>query len=141
MTTGVSTSSVTTARAMSPSSRESNGSGIDVSVLVPAKDEAENLPLFMEQAAAAFAGGDVRYEVIVIEDGSKDDSWAVLQHLQEQYPFLRAVRHRTQRGIADALRTGWLNSRGEVLVFYPADLPFRPDDIPRLVAPHLPRGR
>ena len=110
---------------------------VDVSVLVPAKDEAENLPLFMEQAAAAFAGGDVRYEVIVIEDGSKDDSWAVLQHLQEQYPFLRAVRHRTQRGIADALRTGWLNSRGEVLVFYPADLQFHPDDIPRLVAPIL----
>ena len=110
---------------------------IDVSVLVPAKDEAENLPLFMEQAAAAFAGGTTRYEVIVVDDGSKDDSWAVLQRLQQTYPFLRAVRHRTQRGIADGLRTGWLASRGRIMVFYPADLQFRPEDIPRLVAPIL----
>ncbi len=111
--------------------------GIDVSVLVPAKDEAENLPLFMAQAAAAFADTPVRYEVIVIDDGSKDDTWVVLQRLQQEYPFLRAVRHRTQRGIADGLRTGWLNSRGEILVFYPADLQFKPEDIPRLVAPIL----
>jgi glycosyltransferase involved in cell wall biosynthesis len=110
---------------------------IDVSVLVPAKDEAENLPLFMALAAEAFSGSATRYEVIVIEDGSRDDSWAVLQQLQEQYPFLRAVRHRTQRGIADALRSGWLNARGSVLVFYPADLQFKPADIPRLVAPIL----
>ena len=131
------TSPTTTARPMNPMQRTAPEPGADVSVLVPAKDEAENLPLFMEQAAAAFAGTNTRYEVIVIDDGSKDDSWAVLQRLQEQYPFLRAVRHRTQRGIADALRTGWLTSRGEVLVFYPADLQFRPEDIPRLVAPIL----
>ena len=138
MTASLSTGSPsTTARGMSPTERVPAASGIDVSVLVPAKDEAENLPLFMEQAAAAFAGSSVCYEVIVIEDGSKDDSWAVLQRLQAQYPFLRAVRHRVQRGIADALRTGWLNARGDVLVFYPADLQFKPIDIPRLVAPIL----
>jgi glycosyltransferase involved in cell wall biosynthesis len=127
----------TAPRAMAAPPRAPADAGVDVSVLVPAKDEAENLPLFMEQAAAAFAGTATRYEVIVIEDGSKDDSWQVLQRLQEEYPFLRAVRHRTQRGIADALRTGWLNARGEVLVFYPADLQFKPEDIPRLVAPIL----
>ena len=64
-----------------------------VSVLVPAKDEAENLPVFMEQASAAFASASHRYEVIVIDDGSVDDSWNVLQRLAEQYPFLRPVRH------------------------------------------------
>ena len=133
MTTSVTPATRTTA----PALRRASDEVVDVSVLVPAKDEAENLPLFMELAAAAFRGSNVRYEVIVIEDGSKDDSWAVLQRLQEQYPFLRAVRHRTQRGIADALRTGWLNARGEILVFYPADLQFRPEDIPRLVAPIL----
>ena len=132
------TTSVTpAARPVASALRRASDEVVDVSVLVPAMDEAENLPMFMEQAEAAFRGLTVRYEVIVIEDGSKDDSWAVLQRLQEQYPFLRAVRHRTQRGIADALRTGWLNSRGEILVFYPADLQFRPEDIPRLVAPIL----
>ena len=109
----------------------------DVSVLIPAKDEAENLPLFMELAAEAFAGGGVRYEVIVVDDGSVDGSWTVLEELRSRYPFLRAVRHRVRRGIADALRTGYLHARGRVLVFYPADLQYKPEDIPRLVAPIL----
>ena len=109
----------------------------DVSVLVPAKDEAENLPLFMELAAEAFAGSGARYEVIVVDDGSVDGSWTVLEELRGRYPFLRAVRHRVRRGIADALRTGYLHARGRILVFYPADLQYKPEDIPRLVAPIL----
>jgi len=110
---------------------------VDVSVLVPAKDEAANLPLFLEQAAAAFETADATFEVIVIDDGSTDDTWAVLGRLVDQYPFVRRVRHRHQRGIADALRTGYLQARGDVLVFYPADLQYKPEDIPRLVAPIL----
>jgi glycosyltransferase involved in cell wall biosynthesis len=109
----------------------------DVSVLVPAKDEAENLPLFMELAAEAFSGTGIRYEVIVVDDGSVDGSWTVLEELRGRYPFLRAVRHRVRRGIADALRTGYLHARGRVLVFYPADLQYKPEDIPRLVSPIL----
>ena len=115
-----------------PASRE-----IDVSVLVPAKDEAGNLPLFMAQAATAFAATGIRFEVIVIDDGSEDDTWPVLQRLAAQYDFLRLARHRVRRGIADALRTGYLRARGDVLVFYPADLQFKPEDIPRLAAPIL----
>jgi glycosyltransferase involved in cell wall biosynthesis len=111
---------------------------VDVSVLVPAKDEAENLPLFMEQAAVAFASDkSTRYEVVVVDDGSTDATARVLRDLERQYSFLRIATHRSQRGIADALRTGYLNSRGHVLVFYPADLQFKPEDIPRLVAPIL----
>jgi glycosyltransferase involved in cell wall biosynthesis len=109
----------------------------EVSILVPAKDEAENLPLFMEQARAAFASASQRYEVIVIDDGSVDDTWPMLQRLATQYPFLKPVRHGVRRGIADALRTGYLHSRGGILVFYPADLQYKPEDIPRLVAPIL----
>ena len=115
--------------------RSRGDNDVDVSVLVPAKDEAENLPRFMELAAATLAAGTLRYEVIVIDDGSVDNSWSVLESLRASYPFLRVVRHRTRRGIADALRTGFHHSRGAVLVFYPADLQFLPEDIPRLVAP------
>ncbi len=111
---------------------------VDVSVLVPAKDEAENLPLFLELADATFRSASAHhYEIIVIDDGSEDRTWAVLQDLATRYPFLRPVRHRSRRGIADALRTGYLNARGRVLVFYPADLQFKPEDIPRLTAPVL----
>jgi glycosyltransferase involved in cell wall biosynthesis len=100
-------------------------------------NEAENLPVFMEEAARAFAGTPGRYEVIVVDDGSTDGTPAVLERLKTQYSFLRTVRHRARRGIADALRTGYLNARGNVMVFYPADMQFKPEDIPRLVAPIL----
>ena len=108
-----------------------------VSVLVPAMNEAENLPLFMEEAAKAFASAPGRYEVIVVNDGSTDNTGAVLERLKTQYSFLRTATHRARRGIADALRTGYLHARSDVLVFYPADMQFKPEDIPRLVAPIL----
>ncbi len=108
-----------------------------VSVLVPAKDEAENLPLFLELCDAIIRQQDVGYEVVVIDDGSTDATPAVLDELVVRYPFLRTTRHRARRGIADALRTGYLAARGDILVFYPADLQFRPEDIPRLVRPIL----
>lgn len=105
---------------------------------MPAADEAENLPLFMELAERAFAADPrVRYEVVVVDDGSTDGTWQVLGELRARYPWLRAVKHRARRGIADALRTGFLHARGGVLVFYPADLQFKPEDIPHLAAPIL----
>src|SRR5690606_40866135 len=75
--------------------------------------------------------------VVVVDDGSVDGTPAVLEELSARYGFLRVVRHRTRRGIAEALRSGFLTSRGSVLVFYPADLQYKPEDIPRLVAPIL----
>src|SRR5690606_21289582 len=120
-------------------SRQPSTSGVvEVSVLVPAKDEAENLPLFVEQAAAAFASDPaVRYEVVVVDDGSVDATPQVLASLMERHGFLRVVTHRVRRGIAEALRSGYLASRGSVMVFYPADLQYKPEDIPKLVAPIL----
>ncbi|MFI5244459.1 MAG: glycosyltransferase family 2 protein [Gemmatimonadales bacterium] len=108
-----------------------------VSVLVPAKDEAENLPLFVQLCDETFRTRPEQYEVIVIDDGSTDDTARVLGELVATYPFLRVVSHRSQRGIADALRSGFLAARSDVLVFFPADLQFKPEDIPRLVAPIL----
>lgn len=111
---------------------------VDVSVLVPAKDEAENLPEFVRQCAAAFRDAPFRAEVVVVDDGSRDGSDAVLQQLAAHHPgFLRTARHRSRQGIMEALNTGALTARGDVLVFYPADLQFLPADIPSLVQPIL----
>jgi len=110
---------------------------LDVSVLVPAKDEAANLPEFLRLCAEAMGPAGFTFEVVIVNDGSRDDSGRVLGELERTYPFLRVVTHRRQRGIADALRSAGDVARGDVFVFYPADLQYLPEDIPRLVAPVL----
>ncbi len=109
----------------------------EVSVLVPAKDEAGNLAEFVRQAREALLPLPYPCEVVVIDDGSRDGTAEVLQELAAKHPFLQVVTHRSQRGIADALKSGADTARGRVLVFYPADLQYRPTDIPNLVAPIL----
>ncbi|HEV8123342.1 MAG TPA: glycosyltransferase family 2 protein [Gemmatimonadales bacterium] len=110
---------------------------VDVSLLVPAKDEAENLPEFMKLCQETLGKAPFSFEVIVVDDGSRDASAQVLRDLSRQYGFLRVVTHRRQRGIADALRSAGAVARGDVFVFYPADLQYLPEDVPALVAPIL----
>jgi glycosyltransferase involved in cell wall biosynthesis len=110
---------------------------LDVSVLVPAKDESDNLPEFIQRCAQALGPAGFSFEVIVVNDGSRDGTDRVLRELQRQYPFLEIVTHRRQRGIADALRSAGDVARGDIFVFYPADLQYLPEDIPGLVAPIL----
>ncbi|HTH63141.1 MAG TPA: glycosyltransferase family 2 protein [Gemmatimonadales bacterium] len=109
----------------------------DVSILVPAKDEAENLPELVRQVREALLPQPFTGELVVIDDGSRDDTPAILQRLAAQHPFLRVVTHRSQRGIADALKSGADAAGGRVLVFWPADLQYLPADIPGLVTPVL----
>jgi glycosyltransferase involved in cell wall biosynthesis len=113
------------------------GGAVDISVLVPARDEAGNLPLFVTECAKALAPRAATYELVIVDDGSTDDSVRVLDELREKNPFLRVFRHRVGRGIAAALRTAGDQARGKVFVFYPADMQFRPEDIPRLAEPVL----
>ena len=108
---------------------------VEVSVLVPAKDEAQNLPEFVKLCAATFRDLPYTCEVVVVDDGSQDDTPTVLQGLVAAHPFVTAVTHRSQRGIADALRSAGDVARGNILVFYPADLQFLPEEIPSLVEP------
>lgn len=110
---------------------------VDVSVLVPAKDEAENLPEFVRLCEESLGKAPFSFEVIVVDDGSRDATADVLAALAAEAPFLRVVRHRRQRGIADALRSAGQIANGDIFVFYPADLQYLPEDIPTLVAPIL----
>ncbi len=108
-----------------------------VAVLVPAKDEVDNLPEFVRQCAAALPTIGVPFEVVIVDDGSRDDSPRVLRELAAEHQWLTVVTHRRQMGIADALRSATDSSTGDILVFYPADLQYLPEDIPALVAPIL----
>lgn len=111
------------------------GADVEVSVLVPAKDEAENLPEFVRQCSDALAPLPYACEVVVVDDGSEDHTAKILDELTDQHAFLQVVTHRSRRGIADALKSAGDVARGRILVFYPADLQFLPSEIPDLVAP------
>ena len=114
-----------------------NSTPPDVSVLVPAKDEAENLAEFVRLTREALLPLPYACELVIINDGSHDGTSRLLEELTVKHPFVRVVTHRTQRGIADALKSGADLARGRVLVYYPADLQYLPSDIPTLVAPIL----
>lgn len=110
---------------------------VDVSLLVPAKDEAENLPEFVRLCGEYLSTGRFTFEVVIVNDGSRDKSAEILTDLQRRFAFLRVVTHRRQRGIADALTSAGDVARGDIFVFYPADLQYHPQDIPALVEPIL----
>jgi glycosyltransferase involved in cell wall biosynthesis len=113
----------------------STSDNVDVSVLVPAKDEAENLREFVQEFVEALADAPFTCELVVVDDGSADGTAQVLQRLASEHRFLRVVTHRSQRGIADALKSAGDVARGDIFVFFPADLQFTPREIPSLVEP------
>jgi len=114
-----------------------NSTPPDVSVLVPAKDEVENLGEFVRLTREAMLPLPYAVELVIVNDGSHDGSDKLLDELAVKHPFVKVVTHRTQRGIADALKSGADTARGRVLVYYPADLQYLPADIPSLVEPIL----
>ncbi len=105
-----------------------------VSVLVPARDEIATIAQVVEKVDRAFRQLNVTGELIVIDDGSTDGTGERASALQSEYPFLRVIRHRRNLGLTAALRAGFREARGEVIVFLPADLESDPEtDIPLLL--------
>lgn len=106
-----------------------------LSVFVPARNEAGNIPLLMEKIARAFRDNALDGEVILVDDGSTDATWQEAVAASEKYPFLHLYRHRRSFGLTEAMRTGFRHARGDVIIFLPADLESDPEqDIPKLLA-------
>ena len=106
---------------------------MDLSVVVPAYNEAESLPELAEWIAKVCASSSIDYELIVIDDGSTDDTWEVLKLLTAMNSKVRAIRFRRNYGKAAALQTGFEASAGDVVITMDADLQDSPDEIPGLV--------
>ena len=101
---------------------------LKVSIIVPAHNEEENIPLLVEKFTEMFDSSNFSGEVVLVDDGSTDETLKKAQELQKGSPFLKVVSHNTNRGITDALVTGFNNSDGEIFVFWPADLQYLPQD-------------
>jgi dolichol-phosphate mannosyltransferase len=103
----------------------------DISVVVPVFDEEGAAPDLAREIAAAFAGRS--YEMIFVNDKSRDGTLAVLTALKAELPQLRVLSHRSNSGQSRAVRTGILAARGEVIVTLDGDGQNDPADGPKLV--------
>jgi len=112
---------------------------IQISVVVPVFDEEPSLRPLHAQIAAALETVRVPWEVIYVDDRSRDASLRVMLELQERDPHVRVVRFRARSGQTAALAAGFDHARGAVVVTLDGDLQNDPADIPRLVA-ELARG-
>ena len=106
---------------------------VKVSIVVPAYNEAENIVPLMQEFSKMFSGSRMNGEVILVDDGSTDKTFLKAKECQEKYRFLRVVVHKRNRGLTDALMTGFSKARGRIFVFWPADLQYLPEEIPRLI--------
>lgn len=104
-----------------------------LSIVIPLYNEAESVPALHEELTAALETLDVASEVIVIDDGSRDGSFAALQALHERDPRWIILRFRRNHGQTTALSAGFQKARGDVVITLDADLQNDPQDIPRLL--------
>jgi glycosyltransferase involved in cell wall biosynthesis len=106
---------------------------IKVSIVVPAYNEVENIAPLMEHFSNMFSESRLKGEVILVDDGSTDKTFLKAKECQEKYNFLKVAVHKRNRGLTDALMTGFSKARGRIFVFWPADLQYLPEEIPRLI--------
>ena len=107
-------------------------SNLDISVVVPLYDEEESLPELMAWIDRVMKREQLAYEVVMVDDGSDDGSWAVIEQLKEQYASLRAIGFGRNYGKSAALYCGFEAAEGEVIITMDADLQDSPDEIPEL---------
>ena len=105
---------------------------LDVSVVVPLYNEEESLPELVEWIDRVARGEGLSYEVILVDDGSGDGSWRVIENLHERFAAVRGIKFARNYGKSAALYCGFAEARGEVVFTMDADLQDSPDEIPAL---------
>ncbi|MCF0054461.1 glycosyltransferase family 2 protein [Dyadobacter sp. CY356] len=107
-------------------------SAIQISVVVPLFNEEESLPELSEWIARVMNENNFTYEVLFIDDGSKDRSWDVIVDLSLKNPHIKGHRFVRNYGKTAALQTGFQAALGDVIITMDADLQDSPDEIPEL---------
>ena len=105
---------------------------LDISVVVPLYNEQESLPELVAWIDRVAEQNKLSYEVIMVDDGSSDDSWQVVEQLKEQYPAIKGIRFARNYGKSAALYCGFAEAEGEVVFTMDADLQDSPDEIPQM---------
>ena len=113
---------------------------MDVSIVIPLLNEAESLPELMKWIDKVMIQNKFFYEVLMIDDGSTDNSWEVISKLKNEFSSLRGIKFRRNFGKSAALHTGFQQAKGEVVITMDADLQDSPEEIPEMVSMILNKG-
>lgn len=103
-----------------------------ISIVVPAYNEQEVLSDFLEEVAK-LANRESNIEVVVVDDGSSDNTATILEDAKKKYPFLRVITHEVNKGLGAALATGFKNATGDIIVTLDSDLTHPPLFIQELI--------
>jgi glycosyltransferase involved in cell wall biosynthesis len=105
---------------------------MNISVVIPAYNEVESLPELTNWIREVMQKHAFTYEIILIDDGSDDDTWEMIEELHETHLEVRGVKFRRNYGKSAALNVGFAAAAGEVIITMDADLQDSPDEIPTL---------
>ena len=105
---------------------------MDISVVVPLYNEEESLPELHAWIKRVMDENKFSYEIIFVNDGSKDRSWDVIEELSRQFPEVHGIKFRRNYGKSPALYHGFARAQGDVVITMDADLQDSPDEIPEL---------
>ncbi len=105
---------------------------MDISVVVPLYNEVESLPELCSWISRVMNDHAFSYEIILVDDGSSDDSWEVIEQLKSQNTSIVGIKFRRNYGKSAALNVGFEASQGNVVITMDADLQDSPDEIPEL---------
>lgn len=106
---------------------------MDLSLVIPVKEESENLPDLFKEIVAAITPTGMSYEVIIIDDGSRDNTWEVIDGLSKEYDFLRGFRFQYNCGKAAGLSLGFSKATGKYVATLDGDLQDDPREIPKMI--------
>ena len=104
-----------------------------LSLVIPAYNEQENVPTLLERVSAALAQTGKPFEVVIVDDGSTDDTPRLLAEAMTRYPWLRVLRMARNGGQSAAFEAGFEAARGQIIATIDADLQNDPEEIPRLL--------
>jgi glycosyltransferase involved in cell wall biosynthesis len=108
---------------------------VNLSIVIPLYNEDESLPelaAWIHRVCTDSFEANFAYEIIMIDDGSTDDSWAIVQRLAAENPAVRGIKFRRNYGKSAALHEGFKATKGKVVITMDADLQDSPDEIPAL---------
>lgn len=105
---------------------------MDISVVIPLYDEEESLPELFAWIERVMQEHNFSYEVIFVDDGSRDNSWNIIKDLKKKSEHVKAIRFRKNYGKSPALHCAFKLAQGDVIITMDADLQDSPDEIPEL---------